>query len=321
MNEKSVFSLLPEQASTFAGKVDALYMFLVVVSVVFTVLTAVLVIFFAIKYRRRSEDDQPEPPHADNRMEIICSAILLVLVLVMFGWGASLYFKGSQPPPNAMEILVTGKQWMWKIQHPQGKREINELHVPVGQPVRMTMTSEDVIHSFYIPAFRVKADVVPGRYTSLWFEPTKLGKYHLFCAEYCGTQHSRMGGWVYVVSQADYERWLRGAAGGAPLSPVDAGAKLFTNLGCVTCHAGGPGARGPLLTGVFGAPVKLADGSEVVANEDYLRESILNSQAKVVAGFQPIMPLFKGLVSEEQLMQLIAYIKSLAPSPPAGSAP
>jgi cytochrome c oxidase subunit 2 len=316
MSTNSVFSLLPEQASTFAGKVDALYLFLMAVSVFFTLLTAALVILFAAKYRRRSDADQPAPPHADNRIEIVCSAVLLVLVMVMFGWGASLFVKQSRPPAGAMEILVTGKQWMWKIQHPQGKREIDELHVPVGQPIRLTMTSEDVIHSFYVPAFRVKADVLPGRYTSLWFEPTKVGRYHLFCAEYCGTKHSGMIGSVVVMPQEDYQAWLGGGAAEGTLA--QRGERLFTQLACVTCHAGGDSQRGPVLNGLYGSTVELASGETVKADADYIRESILNPTAKIVKGFAPIMPTFQGQVTEEQLLSLAEYIKAL---PPGKSAP
>lgn len=306
----NVFKLLPEQASTVAGQIDALYVFLVAISVFFTILTAVLVVLFAVKYRRRSETDVPEQPHEDSTLEIVCGSALLVLVLVIFGWGAKIFFDNSKAPADAMEILVVGKQWMWKLQHPNGKREINELHVPVGQPVKLTMTSEDVIHSFFIPAFRVKQDVVPGRYTKLWFEATKPGTYHLFCTEYCGTEHSRMGGVVYAMAPADYERWLRGDAGVAE-TPVEAGARLYTQLGCATCHNPGAGALGPYLGGVAGHQVKLADGTEVMADDEYLRESILNSQAKIVAGFAPVMPLFKGMITEDQVLNLVAYIKSL----------
>ncbi len=309
----SIFSLLPEQASEFAAKIDLLYVFLVLISAFFTVLTAVLVITFVVKYRRKSDDDNPLPPHADSRLEVLCSIVLLVLTMVMFFWGARLYFEGNRPPSDAMEILVTGKQWMWKLQHPQGKREINELHVPVGQPVKLTMTSEDVIHSFFIPALRVKNDVLPGRFTTVWFNATKPGKYRLFCTEYCGTEHSYMGGWVHVMPQADYELWVRGASA-TEESPVAAGARLFATYGCNTCHASDSGARGPNLNGVYGHKQVLADGTEVIADDDYIRESILNSQAKIVAGYAPIMPLFKGLISDDQVVQLLAYVKSLSKS-------
>jgi cytochrome c oxidase subunit 2 len=310
----SVYSLLPEQASTVAGQVDAIYLFLVAISVFFTLLLAGLVLVFGIKYRRREGAPAPERPHEDSSLELIGGGILLVLVLVLFGWGAKVFFHSTRPPADAMEILVTGKQWMWKLQHPQGKREINTLHIPAGRPIQLTMTSEDVIHSFFIPAFRVKQDVLPGRYTRLWFEATKPGKYRLFCTEYCGTEHSMMGGWVNVLTPADYERWLVDSGGAAVASetPVQAGERLFTQLGCQTCHNPGSGQLGPHLAGVYGHTVKLADGTEVVADDEYLRESILNSQAKIVAGFQPVMPVFKGIVNEDQLLQLIAYIKSLS---------
>jgi cytochrome c oxidase subunit 2 len=202
-----------------------------------------------------------------------------------------------------------GKQWMWKAQHPLGKSEINMLHVPVNQPVKLIMTSQDVIHSFYIPAFRVKKDVLPGRYTELWFEATKTGEYHLFCAEYCGTEHSQMIGSVVVMEQLEYERWLSGNVAGESMAA--AGQRLFEQRGCASCHAGTSDARGPALAGLFGKEVQLEDGRTVTADESYLRESILNPQAKVVAGYSPVMPTFEGQISEEGLLQLVAYIKSL----------
>lgn len=310
---KSVFSLLPEQASTVASQVDAIYLFLIAISVLFTLLAAGLVLVFGVKFRRRPDGPAPEKPHEDSRLEMAAGGFLLVLLLVLFGWGAKVYFHNTRPPADAMEILVTGKQWMWKLQHPNGRREINTLHIPSGKPIQLTMTSEDVIHSFFIPAFRVKQDVLPGRYTRLWFEAQKPGRYRLFCTEYCGTEHSMMGGWVNVMTPADYERWLGGeATGAAQETPVQAGERLFSQLGCQTCHNAGSGQLGPNLAGLFGHTVKLADGSEILADEEYLRESILNPQAKIVAGFQPVMPVFKGLINEDQLLQLIAYIKSLS---------
>ncbi len=248
--------------------------------------------------------------------------IPLVIVLVMFGWGVKVFFAQSDPPSNAVEYFVTAKQWMWKVQHPSGKREINELHVPVGQPIKLTMISEDVIHAFFVPAFRIKADVLPGRYTTLWFQATRPGQYHLFCAEYCGTEHSKMGGTVYVMDPADYEAWL--AQGPPGSGPGASGEELFASLACVTCHRAGVRARGPNLAGVFGSTVQLADGRTVVADESYVRESILDPKAKVVAGFQPVMPSFQGQVTEDQLLQLVQYVKSLgkeaAASGPAGPA-
>jgi cytochrome c oxidase subunit 2 len=238
--------------------------------------------------------------------------------MVMFTWGAKVFFDAYRPPVGAMEINIVGKQWMWKAQHMDGSREINELHVPVGRPVKLIMGSEDVLHSFYIPAFRVKADVIPGRYNVLWFTATKPGQYHLFCAEYCGTKHSGMIGSIYAMEPSEFQTWLSG--GPRSDSPAAAGEKLFTDLVCISCHRDDAAARGPQLKGLFGHTVRLQGGATATADEAYIRESIVNPQAKIVDGFQPIMPTFQGMVSEEQLLQLIAYIRSLgalAPPPPA----
>ena len=314
------FPFFPQQASSQAGQVDALYFFLLAVTAFFSILIATLVIVFAIKYRRRHDDEIGVPIHGSLALEMLWTVIPFFIVMVMFAWGAKVFFDAYRPVPGAMEIYVVGKQWMWKIQHVDGHREINELHVPVGRPVKLIMGSEDVIHSFYIPAFRVKADVIPGRYNHLTFTATKAGRYHLFCAEYCGTKHSGMIGSVIAMEPADYQAWLAG--GNASDSPVAAGGKLFQDLACSTCHKEKEQGRGPVLTNLFGKPVELQSGGTVVADESYIRESIVNPQAKVVAGFQPIMPTFQGLVSEEQLLQLIAYVRSLSQQgTPAGSAP
>jgi cytochrome c oxidase subunit 2 len=306
------FPLFPDQASTVAKEVDALYYFLVSVAVLFTVLIFLLVIYFAIKYRRRSETEVPEPVHGSIALELVWSLIPLGLAMVMFGWGAALYFKMyGRAPAGSLEIYVVGKQWMWHIQHPTGQREINQLHVPTGRPIKLTMATEDVIHSFYVPAFRVKKDVVPGRYTTIWFEATKPGTYHLFCAEYCGTKHSQMGGWVTVLEPVQYQNWLSGGATGESLA--SAGEKLFQQMACNTCHLDRPGGRGPILSGVFGNPVTLQSGQTVTADETYIRESVLTPNAKIVAGFPSPsnMPTYQGQISEEALLQIIAYIKSL----------
>ncbi|MBI2963309.1 MAG: cytochrome c oxidase subunit II [Deltaproteobacteria bacterium] len=328
---------LPEQASSVAGPVDLFFFFMVAVSVFFSALIAVLLVFFAIRYHQSGAATAPaagvvvgpEPEHAHAQgamlLEIVWTVIPLGLVLVMFAWSTSLYFTLVRPPADAVAMYAVGKQWMWKFQHPEGQREINELHVPLGQAVKLTMSSEDVIHSFFVPAFRVKQDVVPGRYTQVWFRPTRVGRYHLFCAEYCGTQHSGMIGWVEVMKPEDYQAWLSGAAGGAPRQTLaQAGEQLFTERACVTCHPESGEGRGPSLGGLPGAAVTLEGGGTVVADDGYLRESILNPAAKIVAGFQPLMPTFQGQLSEEQLVQLLAYIKSLgvkpaaeAPAPPA----
>lgn len=303
------FPLFPEQASTFALKVDGIYIATVLLCVFFAALVSVLVIVFAIKYRRKSPDEVPRQIAGHIGLEIFWTAIPLVLALGMFVWATVLYFHMTTPPANTMEMYVVGKQWMWKLQHPEGKREINELHVPVGQAVRLTMTSEDVLHSFYIPAFRVKKDVVPGRYTSLWFEATKVGSYHLFCAEYCGTEHSRMIGTVHVMEPQDYQNWLTGGVANEPMEV--AGERLFEQYACHTCHKTDGTGRGPSLVGLYGKSVGLEGGGSAVVNEAYIRESILNPAAKLVAGYKPIMPTFKGQISEEGVMQLIAYVKSL----------
>ena len=288
---------------------DYLYFFLIAVSLFFSVLIFFLIYVFAVRYRRKSEQEVPEQIPGLLKLEILWSVIPFLLCMVVFVWGATLYFDTYSPPKDALEYYVVGKQWMWHIQHPTGQREINELHVPTGQPIKLTMATEDVIHSFYIPAFRVKRDVVPGRYTSMWFEATKPGEYHLFCAEYCGTKHSQMRGRVVVMEPADYQNWLSGGVANEPLEVI--GEKKFRQLACHTCHVDKPDARGPSLVGVFGEPVRLQNGQTVTVDETYIRESILNPNAKIAAGYRPVMPTFKGQIDEVGLLQITAYIKSL----------
>lgn len=313
------FSLFPEQASTFAWEVDALYVYLTLVSVFFTGLIVVLVAVFSVKYKRISEADVPPEIHGNTLLEITWSVIPLGIVMTFFVWGTLLFFKMFQAPVDAYEIFVVGKQWMWKIQHPTGKREINELHVPIGRPIKLTMTSEDVIHSFYIPAFRTKMDAVPGRYTQSWFQATKTGTFHLFCAEYCGTDHSRMIGQVHVVSPEQYESWL--ATGSATRSLVDSGEELFQTLRCNTCHRSDSGTLGPVLTNLYGSTVKVNGGHEVKADEAYIRESILRPTQKIVDGYQALMPTYQNQINEEQILALVNYIKSLKETPAAVTAP
>ena len=315
------FAFWPDFASSFAWKVDALYIFIILVTVLVTLAVYAAIVAFVVKYKRRSDNEIPEQIEGNLPLEILWSVIPLGLVLIMFGWGAVLFFDLSTPPAEAINFSVVGKQWMWKVQHPSGKREINELHVPLGQPVKLTITSEDVLHSFYIPAFRTKMDAVPGRYTISWFEPSKPGEYHIFCAEYCGTKHSMMIGRVVVMEPPQYEQWLRN--GGASSvntgeTPEVAGARLFQEQRCVTCHQTN-GIMAPVLQGLFGKEVKLVNGQTAVVNEAYIRESILNPTAKVVAGYQPNMPTFQGQVTEDAILQLIAYIKSLGGTPGAQS--
>jgi cytochrome c oxidase subunit 2 len=301
--------LFPEAASTIAADVDHLTLFLLAVAVFFTVLIFGAIFYFSIRYRRRSDRELPHEIHGGMALEIFWSVVPFGITMVMFSWGASIYFKESRPPDNALPIYVVAKQWMWKTEHLEGQREINELHIPVNRAVRLTMASEDVIHSFYVPAFRLKEDVVPGKYSTFWFTATTPGKYHLFCAEYCGNGHSRMIGWIYVMKPEDYETWLNG--GRAPATLAEGGEKLFQNLACANCHKPDGNGRCPSLLGLFGRTVQLAGGAKVVADEDYIRQSILQPAAQVVAGYQPVMPTFKGLVNEDGILQLVEYIKSL----------
>jgi cytochrome c oxidase subunit 2 len=314
--------LFPVEASTMAGKVDALYFFLVAVSAFFVVLIAAMVIYFGIRYRRRAHSQVGTRVVPSLTLEIAWTIIPLGLGLVMFGWGAQVYFNQARPPAETLDVYVVGKQWMWKFQHLDGQREINELHVPLGRAVRLTGTSEDVIHSFFVPAFRLKADVIPGRYTTLWFNATKTGRFHLFCAEYCGTRHSGMVGSIVVMEPNEYQAWLAGGA--AEGSLASQGEKAFQDFACVTCHRADAQGRGPVLEGLYGSRISLASGEVVVADEAYLRESILSPAAKVAAGYQPVMPTFQGLLSEEQLLALIEYVKSLKARPtgqPGADAP
>lgn len=302
--------LMPEQASKFAMEVDLFYIALVLLTVVFSVGVAIAAFIFMVKYRRRSEGEIPEQIEGAMKLEILWTVIPFLISLGIFAWGAKLYYQMYSQPKESLEIFVTGKQWMWRAQHPDGQREINALHIPMGRRVKLTMTSEDVLHSYFIPAFRTKADVVPGRYTHTWFEATKPGTYHLFCAEYCGTQHSGMIGTVTVMEPAEYQAWL---SGGTSEPPAQAGEKLFSSLSCNTCHLPDGKGRGPKLNEIYGKTVKLNNGTTVAVDDAYIRESILIPSAKLVENYQAIMPSFQGQVSEEQIAQIIAYIKSIGP--------
>jgi cytochrome c oxidase subunit II len=309
--------LWPEAASAVAVDVDHLYIYLTLVSVVMSVLIFGTIFVFAIKYRRRG-DEVPPAIHGSLRLEIGWSVIPFLVMLTFFWWGAKIYFLNAVPPPNAMDVYVVGKQWMWKLQYPGGQREINELHVPTGRAVKITLASEDVIHSFFIPALRIKHDVVPGHYDTMWFTADKPGRYHMFCAEYCGTEHSGMVGWVTIMNPSDYENWLAG--GGVSGTMAQQGERLFEQLGCSGCHLVERQGRGPSLRGLYGSRVQLGSGQSVQADDAYIRESILNPNAKVVTSYQPnIMPSFQGQVSEEQILQLVVYIKSLAVTPAPGA--
>jgi len=305
--------LLPERASTLAREVDLLTACALVVSLVFAALVAVLIVVFAARYRRRASGPRARHVPESALLELSWSAVPLVVMLGLHAWGLDVYLDVKTTPERAERYFVVGKQWMWKFQHPDGRREINELHVPLGRPVELTMTSEDVIHSLFIPAFRVKSDVLPGRYSTLWFEATRPGRYDLRCAEYCGTQHSLMTGSVIVLEPQDYSAWLEGEDAGAPLS--ERGRRRFEALACGTCHGPDSGRRGPDLAGLHGREVRLRDGGTVVADDAYLRESVLDPTARVVAGYEAIMPTYRGQIDEEGLLELLAYLRSLEGSP------
>jgi len=301
--------LFPQQASTMAPRVDALLFFLLAVATFFSVVVVAFKKKYAVRFRRCAPHDVGARIHGGLVLELTWTIVPLLITMVIFVWGASVFFAMSRPPDETLNIYVVGKQWMWKFQHLDGQREINELHVPVGRAVKLIMTSEDVIHDVFVPAFRVKADVLPGRYTSIWFQATTPGRYQLFCAEYCGTKHSGMTGQVVVMEPTEYQAWLSG--GTAEGSLASAGEKLFQDLACNTCHRADAQGRGPVLVGLFGKTQSLEGGGSVVVDEAYVRESILMPGARITAGFQPIMPAFQGLISEEQLLQLIEYVKSL----------
>jgi len=307
----SGFQLFPTQASTLAPEVDNLYFGVLSITALFAIIVVVCVTFFAIKYRDRTGDKVGAPITGSVPLELGWSLIPFFTAIGIFVWASVVFFHIVRAPDQTLEIYSTGKRWMWSFQHIDGQREINELHVAVGRAMRVVFTSEDVLHDLFIPAFRVKADAVPGRYSAIWFEPTRVGEYHLFCAEYCGTKHSGMIGTVYVMEEADYQAWLSGGGATAGGSLVQRGEALFTQLACVTCHLPDGSGRGPSLTGLYGSQVTLDSGAVVTADESYLRESILNSKAKTVKGYEHVMPTFQGLINEDGVAALIEYIKSL----------
>jgi cytochrome c oxidase subunit 2 len=301
--------LFPEAASSIAPRVDALYFFLVGLAAFFSLLIAGLIVFYAVRYKRRQPHEVGTAIQGGLVLEVTWTVVPLLITMVIFVWGASVFFAMARPPDESLNIYVVAKQWMWKFQHLDGQREINELHVPLGRAVKLTMTSEDVIHDFFVPAFRTKADVVPGRYTTVWFQPTKPGRFRLFCAEYCGTKHSGMTGEVVVMEPTEYQTWL---TGGAPEgSLAEAGAALFASLACNSCHRLDAQGRGPVLEGLFGSTVSLLGGQTATVDEAYVREAILNPAVRIREDYQPIMPTFQGLVTEEQLLELVEYVKSL----------
>lgn len=301
-------ALFPAEASTIAPYTDALYFFLLGITVLGIVLVGILVFGFSIRYRQ-SRSPVATQVEGSTLLEATWTIIPLALFLIVFVWGALLYFRIYTPPTNSMNIYVIGKQWMWKAEHPGGQHEINALHIPIGRPVQLTMISQDVFHSFSIPDFRVKREVIPGRYSTVWFQATTPGVYHLFCTQYCGTLHAGMIGEITAMTPDDYQKWTETSTSG--MSLAQNGERLFASMGCNACHSGAANARGPNLAGVYGTRLQLADGSSQLVNEGYLRDAILNPSAHVTAGYAPIMPTYQGQISEDGLIDLVEYIRSL----------
>ena len=312
------FPLFPERASALAARVDVVFFVWLAVAGTVAFMVATLIVVFAIRFRRGSRADRTMASGDDHRrksrrMEIAWTLTPLAIFLTMFAWAADLYYQHAAPPGDAMEVYVVGKQWMWTLQHTTGRREINELHVPLGRAVKLVMTSQDVIHDFSLPAFRIKQDVLPGRYTTLWFTATRQGDYHLFCSQYCGTDHARMIGRVVVMAPAAFAEWLAGG-GGSPTMAAQ-GAALFRQYGCSGCHGANASVHAPRLEGLFGRPVQLADGSTVIADERYMHDAVMLPGKEIAAGYAPIMPSFQGQIGEAELQDIIEYVKSLRETP------
>jgi cytochrome c oxidase subunit II len=307
------FRLFPLEGSSSARQVDWLFFGLTAMLIFFCVVVFVPLLVFCIRYRRGSIVNRSNPPDGNNLLESGWTLFPLLVGLGFFAWGATVYYHLERPPKNALQVQVVAKQWMWKLQHAEGKKEINELHIPLGRDVELTMASQDVIHSFFVPAFRVKQDVVPGRYTTEWFHPTRLGEYHLFCAEYCGTNHSRMIGRVVVMEPAEYQQWLTTGETGRSIALE--GGRLFSEKGCSGCHVGSSTIHAPPLEEIYGKPVPLASGEIITADDQYIRDSILLPGKQISAGYENLMPSFTGHISEAEIMQIIAYLKSIGDQP------
>lgn len=306
------FRWVPPGASAYANQVDALFYSLLGFTALVVFGVAGTIVYFCFKYRAGSRADRTHRVTRSIPIEFAWTGIPILISIALFVWGATIYFFMFRPPGDAMKIYVVGKQWMWKFEHPEGQREIDELHIPLGRPVELVTISQDVIHDVYIPAFRIHHDVLPGRYYSEWFTPTVAGQYHLFCSQYCGYGHATMGGWVYVMPPADYAAWL--ARGNPQLSMAARGKALFNRLGCAGCHGDLSTVHAPKLAGLYGSPVHLSDGTTVLADDRYLHDSILLPSLQIVMGYPNIMPSFKGLATEDEILDLVAYIKSLGPS-------
>lgn len=308
---------IPEAASNLATQVDGVLLVITLISLVFFVLITVLLVYFSVKYRRRRADEETPYITGNEPLEIIWTVIPSILLILLFVHAFVVYKEMRTPPPDSVEINVDARQWLWTFDYYNGKKTLNELYVQLNRPVKLVMAADDVLHSFFVPAFRVKQDTVPGRYTMLWFTPTKVGTYDIFCAEYCGTGHSEMRGKVIVLSPEAYDIWENGAevggegvAGGLP--PAELGEKIYKGKGCNACHSiDGSAVIGPTFKGLYGRNTVFEDGSSVTVDENYIRESILEPQAKVVQGYPPSMPSFKGILSDRDVTAVIAYIKTI----------
>ena len=304
-------ALLPYEDSSYATSVDAIFLSLVLLCSAITLAVFAVIVYFCIHYRKGSGADRTHYPSegAQIGIELTWIVIPFVIFVGLFIWAGNVYYEMFSPPPDGLAIYVIGKQWMWKIEHPGGQREINQLHIPVNRNIVLTLTSQDVIHDFDVPAFRIKHDVLPDRYVRMWFKATKPGTYRLFCGQYCGNFHSLMAGSIIVMSEIDYAAWLQ-QGDNAPETLAAEGSRYFHSLGCSGCHENSQVVHAPSLVGIYQQPVPLQSGQIVEANDDYLRDSILQPSKNIPAGYQPIMPSFQGILSEEQIIALIAYIKS-----------
>jgi len=306
--------LFPPSASTVAHDTDRLYFLLLALSLCVMAVVFLPLSYFLLKYRRGKKANRADLHLPTMKIEVTWTLIPTLISMGFFVAGAAVYFDEEVPPGKFLEVNVVGKQWMWKLEHQEGNAEINELHIPVNQDIKLVLGSEDVVHSFYIPAFRIKQDVVPGRFATEWFHPTQTGVYRFYCSEYCGLDHAKMEGYVYVLSPEEYAEWI---ARGAPKETLaQRGEQLYSELGCSGCHSGHAIVHAPQLEGLYGTTVALSDGTSVVADEKYLRDSILQPGTQIVSGYQPVMPAYQGHIREEQLMQLIAYVKSIAKTSP-----
>jgi cytochrome c oxidase subunit II len=309
---------LPPPASTMAGEVDALFNFIFYTALVFFAIVLFSSVYFVLKYRRRQRAELTSGVAHNTKLEIVWTLIPTILVFIVFIWGFRSYLRLSIAPRDALEIKVTAQKWFWTFDYPNGANSLNDLYVPAGQPVKLLMSSQDVIHSFYVPDFRIKMDVLPNRYTIAWFEATHSGDFQILCTEYCGQGHSAMLGMVKVLPEKEYLAWLENSSTDLPegVSPVEAGAQLYKSKACITCHTvDGSGGIAPSFKDRFGKAEQLSDGQEIIVDENYIRESILDPQARVVKGFQPVMPTYQGVLKDRQIDALIAYIKSLQTQP------